>query len=200
VESQVLTLRSQTVVELENKAARNAQRLGQLQAELALEREEHEASSKAIQEAIMGTLHALADHKEEVKRRLGALRVLGGVWAGGGGGGDGWMGLEESGRSSSFCVCPFFPSIIPTMQASSGSTASRSATSSSRSPRPLPTPSRSPSPSRREQSDQTSFMMDGGGGRGGDVRYVYMKLTDNTRKGTGRGWVDAKGVGRRGFD
>ncbi len=76
VESQVLTLRSQTVVELENKAARNAQRLGQLQAELALEREEHEAGSAAIQEAIMGTLHALADHKEEVKRRLGACVCL----------------------------------------------------------------------------------------------------------------------------
>ena len=72
VESQVLTLRSQTVVELENKAARNAQRLGQLQAEAGLEREEHEARSAAIQEAIMGTPHALADHKEEVKRRLGA--------------------------------------------------------------------------------------------------------------------------------
>jgi hypothetical protein len=75
VEGQVLALRSQTVVELESQAARNAQRLGQLQAELALEREEHEAASKAIQEAIMGTLHALADHKEEVKRRLGASIV-----------------------------------------------------------------------------------------------------------------------------
>lgn len=73
VESQVLTLRSQTVVELENKAARNAQRLSQLQAELDLEREEHEAASKAIQEAIMGTLHTLADHKHDVKRRLGTV-------------------------------------------------------------------------------------------------------------------------------
>lgn len=67
-----MSLRSQTVVELESQAARNAQRLGQLQAELAVEREEHEAATQAIQEAIMGTLHALADHKEEVKRRLGA--------------------------------------------------------------------------------------------------------------------------------
>lgn len=73
MEAQVLSLRSQTVVELESQAARNAQKLGQLQAELAVEREEHEAATQAIQEAIMGTLHALADHKEEVKRRLGRL-------------------------------------------------------------------------------------------------------------------------------
>lgn len=72
-----MSLRSQTVVELESQAARNAQRLGQLQAELAVEREEHEAATQAIQEAIMGTLHALADHKEEVKRRLGAWRSVG---------------------------------------------------------------------------------------------------------------------------
>ena len=71
VEEQVLHLRSQVVVELESRAARNQQRLTQLQAELALEREEHEGASKAILECIMGALHALADHKEEVKRRLG---------------------------------------------------------------------------------------------------------------------------------
>ena len=71
VEEQVLHLRSQVVVELESRAARNQQRLTQLQAELALEREEHEGVSKVILECIMGALHALADHKEEVKRRLG---------------------------------------------------------------------------------------------------------------------------------
>ncbi|GAB5033315.1 kinetochore protein ndc8 [Nannochloropsis oceanica] len=70
VEEQVLHLRSQVVVELESRAARNQQRLTQLQAELALEREEHEGVSKVILECIMGALHALADHKEEVKRRL----------------------------------------------------------------------------------------------------------------------------------
>ena len=74
VEEQVLHLRSQVVVELESRAARNQQRLTQLQAELALEREEHEGASKAILECIMGALHALADHKEEVKRRLGRFR------------------------------------------------------------------------------------------------------------------------------
>ncbi len=74
VEGQILHLRSQVVVELENKAARNHQRLAQLQAELTLEREEHEAASKQILECIMGSLHALADHKEEVKRRLEEFR------------------------------------------------------------------------------------------------------------------------------
>ena len=71
MEEQVLHLRSQVVVDLESRAARNQQRLIQLQAELALEREEHEGVSKVILECIMGALHALADHKEEVKRRLG---------------------------------------------------------------------------------------------------------------------------------
>lgn len=152
VEAQVLTLRSQTVVELENKAARNAQRLAQLQAELALEREEHEAASKAVQEAIMGTLHALADHKEEVKRRLGAcvrspLAGLG--WAGL----NGWIARSSSGTPVR-CACmthsPHHHHHLlqpPPTQGSSASTACRSVTSSSRSPPPSP---RSRSPSRCE--------------------------------------------------
>lgn len=90
VEEQVLHLRSQVVVELESRAARNQQRLTQLQAELALEREEHEGVSKVILECIMGALHALADHKEEVKRRLGTC---------GGGRGRG-EGEREGGRST----------------------------------------------------------------------------------------------------
>jgi hypothetical protein len=71
VEEQVLHLRSKVLVDLETRTGRNHQRLAQLEAELGLEREEHEQASKAISESIMGALHALADHKEEVKRRLG---------------------------------------------------------------------------------------------------------------------------------
>ncbi|TFJ81071.1 hypothetical protein NSK_007714 [Nannochloropsis salina CCMP1776] len=74
VEEQVLHLRSKVLVDLETRTGRNHQRLAQLEAELGLEREEHEQASKAISESIMGALHALADHKEEVKRRLEEFR------------------------------------------------------------------------------------------------------------------------------
>ncbi len=94
VEEQVLHLRSQVVVELESRAARNQQRLTQLQAELALEREEHEGVSKVILECIMGALHALADHKEEVKRRLGTY----------GGGKEGRKEGRKGGRRGSLVL------------------------------------------------------------------------------------------------